>query len=82
MTCLPLGSVSQRVTQFCLVTFLHWGNIFVWGIVFFPASYNQTMILDKTIRLQYTVQGLALGDFSLYCTVLPLHVSLNKRKKV
>ena len=37
-TCLPSGSVSQRVTQFCLVTFLHSGNIFTWGIIFRPCS--------------------------------------------
>ena len=35
-TCFPSASVSQRVTQFCLVTFLHSGRSFVWGMVFLP----------------------------------------------
>ena len=37
-TCLPSSSVSQRVTQFCLVTFLHSGSIFTWGITC-PVKY-------------------------------------------
>ena len=36
LTCLPSASVSQRVTQFCLVTFLHSGSSLVCGIVFLP----------------------------------------------
>ena len=34
----PSGSVSHNVTQFCLVTLRHSGNIFTWGIIFLPCN--------------------------------------------
>ena len=46
-TCLPSSSVSQRVTQFCFVTFLHSGSIFTWGITC-PVKYsNGDLHLDE-----------------------------------
>ena len=35
---LPELSVSQRVTQFCFVTFRHSGSSFWWGISFLPCT--------------------------------------------
>ena len=39
-TCLPSSSVSQTVTQFCFVTFLHSGSILTWGITC-PVKYSK-----------------------------------------
>ena len=47
----PCSSVSQSVTQFCFVTFLHSGNIFWWGISFLPwiHSFSRNFFGAKTV---------------------------------
>ena len=56
-TCPPLSSVSQRVTQFCLVTFLHSGRSFWWGIVFWPWKHD------------FSVKSFGVSFFSEYSCV-------------
>ena len=45
LTCSPDLSVSQIVTQFCFVIFVHFGCSFLWGIVFLATVQDFSMNL-------------------------------------
>ena len=52
-TCFPYLSVSQFVTQFCLVTFLQWGTILTWGTVLVPWNWLVKSLQLLVLKARY-----------------------------